>query len=212
MLASVARLPAGTTHASFGQLVNDKAVMGLLDKARDIEGAKQGVMASASKLEERLLWMQRFFSHEAIKKVDSADLPGRRGITRRQALATALAAGVGVGVAGAMGEGDPVDDRVELRAPGLPLAAAWGAEARLRALQSVCGCSAAAFGLFIGGALAWWQNASAWAVVGCAFGAAVVAKVGAVSAAYAAFMLQLSALRRALRDVDSRTGPRRRDV
>jgi cytochrome c-type biogenesis protein CcsB len=72
-IASVARLPAGTTHASFGQLVNDRALMGLLDQAREQEGAKQGVLASAQKLEERLLWMQRFFAHEAIKKVDSAD-------------------------------------------------------------------------------------------------------------------------------------------
>ena len=72
-IASVARLPAGTTHASFGQLVNDRALMELLDQAREQEGAKQGVLASAAKLEERLLWMQRFFAHEAIKKVDAAD-------------------------------------------------------------------------------------------------------------------------------------------
>jgi hypothetical protein len=104
------------------------------------------------------------------------------------------------------------DNRVELRAPELPAAVAVAAESRLRALQSICGCSAAAFALFIGGALAWWQGGSAWVVVGCAFGAAVLAKVGAVSAAYAAFVLQLSALRRALRDVESRAGSRRTDV
>ena len=72
-IASVARLPAGTTHASFAQLVNDRTLMALLDQAREQEGAKHGVMASAQKLEERLLWMQRFFQHEAIKKVGSAD-------------------------------------------------------------------------------------------------------------------------------------------
>ncbi len=72
-IASVARLPAGTTHASFTQLVNDRAVMALLDQAREQEGAKHGVMASAQKLEERLLWMQRFFQREAIRKADSAD-------------------------------------------------------------------------------------------------------------------------------------------
>ena len=53
--------------------MNDRALMGLLDQAREQEGAKQGVLASAAKLEERLLWMQRFFAHEAIKKVDAAD-------------------------------------------------------------------------------------------------------------------------------------------
>ncbi len=72
-IASVARLPAGTTHASFAQLVGNRAVMALLDQAREQEGAKHGVIASAQKLEERLLWMQRFFQHEAIRKVDSAD-------------------------------------------------------------------------------------------------------------------------------------------
>ena len=72
-IASVARLPEGTTHASFSELVGNKALMALLDQAREQDGAKQGVMASASKLEERLLWMQRFFQHEAIKKVDMAD-------------------------------------------------------------------------------------------------------------------------------------------
>jgi cytochrome c-type biogenesis protein CcsB len=72
-IASVTRLPIGTTHASFGQLVNDRALMALLDQAREQEGAKQGVMASAQKLEERLLWMQRFFQHEAIKTVETAD-------------------------------------------------------------------------------------------------------------------------------------------
>lgn len=104
------------------------------------------------------------------------------------------------------------ENRAQLRAPALPLAVASAAEARLRALQSICGCSAAALGLFIGGALAWWQGASAWAVVGCAFGAAVVAKVGAVSAAYAAFVFQLSALRRALRGVEPGAGARSDDV
>lgn len=104
------------------------------------------------------------------------------------------------------------ENRVQLRAPALPVAVASAAETRLRALQSICGCSAAALGLFIGGALAWWQGASAWAVVGCAFGAAVVAKVGAVSAAYAAFVLQLSALRRTLRGVEPGAGTRGDDV
>jgi hypothetical protein len=104
------------------------------------------------------------------------------------------------------------EDRAQLRAPALPVAVATATEARLRALQSICGCSAAALGLFIGGTLAWWQGAPAWAVVGCAFGAAVVAKVGVVSAAYTAFLFQLSALRRALRGVEPVAGARSNDV
>jgi hypothetical protein len=104
------------------------------------------------------------------------------------------------------------EHRPLVRAPALPVAAAAAAEARLRALQSVCGCIAGALGLLIGGAVAWWLGASAWAVVGCAFGAAVVAKVGAVSVAYAAFVLQLSALRRALRGVEPDAGAGSDDV
>ena len=72
-IASVARLPPGTTHASFSQLVGSRALLALLDQAREQEGAKQGVLASAQKLEERLLWMQGFFRQEKIRKVDSAD-------------------------------------------------------------------------------------------------------------------------------------------
>jgi cytochrome c-type biogenesis protein CcsB len=70
-LAAVAHLPPGTTHASFAQLVNDKAVMALLDQARGQEGPKQGVLASAAKLEQRLVWMQGFLGHQTIVKAEA---------------------------------------------------------------------------------------------------------------------------------------------
>lgn len=70
-LAAVARLPPGTTHASFAQLVNDRGVMALLEQAHAQEGPKQGVLASAAKLEERLIWMQGFLRKETIQKVEA---------------------------------------------------------------------------------------------------------------------------------------------
>ena len=68
-LAALSRLPPGTTHASFAQLVNDKGVLAMMDEARAQEGAKQGVVASAAKLEERLLWMQKFLQHDGIRPI-----------------------------------------------------------------------------------------------------------------------------------------------
>ena len=96
--------------------------------------------------------------------------------------------------------------RARLLAPGLSPTAAETAESRLAALQSVCGCSAAALGLLAGGAGAWWQGGSGWVVGAWALGAAVIGKIAALLAAYTAFLLQLSVLQRSLRAIDSTTG------
>ena len=72
-IAAVARFPSGTTHAAFSQLVNDRAVLALLEQARSQEGPKQGALASAAKLEERLLWLQRFLQHDAIRPQPAAE-------------------------------------------------------------------------------------------------------------------------------------------
>jgi hypothetical protein len=96
--------------------------------------------------------------------------------------------------------------RARLLAPGLSPTAAEAAQDRLAALQSVCGCSAAALGLLAGGAGAWWQGGSGWVVGAWALGAAVIGKIVALLAAYAAFLLQLSVLQRSLRAIDAATG------
>ena len=72
-IVRVARLPEGTTHASFSQLVNDRGVLAIMDEARSKEGAKQGVLASAAKLEERLLWLQKFLKHDGIRPIPSGE-------------------------------------------------------------------------------------------------------------------------------------------
>src|SRR5207302_9318792 len=74
-LATAAGLD-GKTHASFVELVNDKPLMGLLERAHELaeqERPRQGALAAAEKLEERLLTMQRFLQREEIRAIASSD-------------------------------------------------------------------------------------------------------------------------------------------
>jgi cytochrome c-type biogenesis protein CcsB len=76
-LARAAGLPEGARHASFAQLVGNPAVQQLINQARqtDAEGRpRQGVVADAEKLEQRLLWLQRFLKRDIILTLpDPAD-------------------------------------------------------------------------------------------------------------------------------------------
>jgi cytochrome c-type biogenesis protein CcsB len=70
-LAATAGVP-GATHASFDQLVRSRAVLQLFDEARRAAAAeerRQGVVADAEKLEERLVVMQRFLRREAVRSL-----------------------------------------------------------------------------------------------------------------------------------------------
>jgi cytochrome c-type biogenesis protein CcsB len=71
-LARAAGLPDDTRHASFAQLVNNPRVQQLMDQARQAEAEgrpRQGVLADAEKLEQRLMWLQRFLKREIIRTV-----------------------------------------------------------------------------------------------------------------------------------------------
>ncbi len=71
-LAVAAGLPASATHASFSQLVNSRAVIQLMGSARQAAASgtpRTGVMAAAEKVEERLLWMQRFLEREILRSI-----------------------------------------------------------------------------------------------------------------------------------------------
>jgi ABC-type transport system involved in cytochrome c biogenesis permease subunit len=79
-LAAAAGLPPGTTHASFQQLVGSRAVLGLIEQARQMAEARKprtGAVAAAEKLEDRLLWVQRFMDRSAILPIPAADPSAR---------------------------------------------------------------------------------------------------------------------------------------
>jgi cytochrome c-type biogenesis protein CcsB len=80
-LAAAAGLPPGTTHASFGQLVSSGRVRQLMSEARRAAAAEQprrGAVAAAEKLEERLVWMQRFLERDALRSMPpGGNLTGR---------------------------------------------------------------------------------------------------------------------------------------
>ena len=96
-LVAAAGWPAGTTHASFAGIVNDRRLMQVLAEARRAEerGApRQGVLSAAEKLEERLLYFQRFLDREVIRPLPpGGDVNARwnvlevRGVDEMAALA-----------------------------------------------------------------------------------------------------------------------------
>jgi cytochrome c-type biogenesis protein CcsB len=69
-LATAAGLPSSADRASFSQLVGSPRVLQLMDEARrqNAEGRqRQGVVADAEKVEERLVLLQGFINREAIR-------------------------------------------------------------------------------------------------------------------------------------------------
>lgn len=71
-LAEAAGWPKNVTQASFRQLVQNQGVMKLVRQAREEQEHDrplQGVLKAASKLEGRLIWMQRFLQGEIIRPV-----------------------------------------------------------------------------------------------------------------------------------------------
>jgi ABC-type transport system involved in cytochrome c biogenesis permease subunit len=71
-LAAAIGLPGGTRRASFAQLVNNRALLQLMDRARQVQamgGKPTGSVASAEKMEERLVVMQGFLNRDALRVV-----------------------------------------------------------------------------------------------------------------------------------------------
>lgn len=77
-LAREIGLPAGTTHASFLQIVRSQKAIQLMEQARTFEQQgrpRTGVIQDAEKLEPRLMALQAFLSREAIRVLPVAGNP-----------------------------------------------------------------------------------------------------------------------------------------
>ena len=80
-LAVAAGLPRDTGHASFQQLLGAEPVRRLISEARQLQAAEQpmdGLHEDALALEERLTWLQGFFSRESLRVVPRGDDPQHR--------------------------------------------------------------------------------------------------------------------------------------
>ncbi len=96
-LAVAIGLPAGTTHASFMQLVSNPALAGLIQQAdqADAEGApREGLPAAAEKLRGRVLWLGQVLNREIIRPIPAQgdasaawDVPAIRSAAELAALA-----------------------------------------------------------------------------------------------------------------------------
>jgi len=78
-LASLVGLPAGTSHASFRQILSNPQVRALMSEARGRQQRGEPlspVQEKATKLEERLLWMQGFFTRDSLSVVPPASGDG----------------------------------------------------------------------------------------------------------------------------------------
>ena len=79
-LAQVAGLPRGATHASFAQLASSKPLLQVMDDARKAAAEnrpRQGALAAAEKLEERMLALQQFLNREEIRPTPVQDPSAR---------------------------------------------------------------------------------------------------------------------------------------
>ena len=80
-LAREIGLPAGTTHASFLQIVRSQRAIQLMEQAREYEQQgrpRTGVVQAAEKLEPRLTALQAFLSREAIRVFPVAANPNAK--------------------------------------------------------------------------------------------------------------------------------------
>jgi cytochrome c-type biogenesis protein CcsB len=74
-LAFAAGLSRSSKYASFDQLVGSKAVLDLMDRAREAAARdlpRSGALGDAEKLEQRLEWMQRFLQRQTIRAMPVA--------------------------------------------------------------------------------------------------------------------------------------------
>ena len=80
-LAEQIGLPAGTTHASFLQIVRNPRAMALMESAHKAEAEgrpRQGVTQDAEKLEARLMKLQSFLGREAIRPLPAPGNPNAK--------------------------------------------------------------------------------------------------------------------------------------
>ncbi len=80
-LVAAAGWPAGITHASFADIVSNRGLMQVLDRARDAQmqgGPPHGTVAAAEKLEARLVQFQRFLQRDVIRPIPVSGDPSAR--------------------------------------------------------------------------------------------------------------------------------------
>jgi len=99
-LVEAAGLPPGTKHASFMRLVQSPGVIQAMQMAHQAAAQNQprrGVLGAAEKLEERLLWLQRFLERDVIRSIPPPGNANARwaapGLMRVPADLVALATG-----------------------------------------------------------------------------------------------------------------------
>ena len=83
VLARQVGLPAGP--ASFEQLVSTKPVLALMEEARNLaqqEKPRQGALAAAEKLEEKLVKLQSYLQRDELRVMPVADPLGKWGVTK----------------------------------------------------------------------------------------------------------------------------------
>ena len=111
-LAREIGLPAGTTHASFLQVVRSQRAIQLMEQARAYEQQgrpRTGVIQDAEKLEPRLMKLQSFLSREAIRTVPvPGDANARWGVPE-----TLTPDALGAISAGPRLPGWPAPDKIE---------------------------------------------------------------------------------------------------
>ncbi len=79
-LAQAAGWPRATTHASFNQLVSNRAVLQLMQQARQLSEQDQplhGTLKDAQKLDGRLSLLQQILEHQLIRPIPNTDDPNR---------------------------------------------------------------------------------------------------------------------------------------
>ena len=98
-LAAAVGLPAGATHASFAQLVNNRVLMQMIDQSRHPTSAtslRTSLVTAADKVEDRLLWLQGFLDHATIQPIPpEGDLMQSWGVPAAPDMKTLLALATG---------------------------------------------------------------------------------------------------------------------
>jgi cytochrome c-type biogenesis protein CcsB len=80
-LAASIGLPEGTRYGSFAQLVNNRTLLALMEKARQdeaMERPRTGAVAAAEKVEERLIWFQGFLNRDTLRAIPPPGNPNAR--------------------------------------------------------------------------------------------------------------------------------------
>jgi len=105
-------LPAGTTHASFAQLVQNQALFAQIDAAHQAEAEgrpRRGLLQDAEKIEKRLMTLKGVLFHDAVRPIPiPADPLARWG--QPEAITPAA---VGALMSGPRLEGWPTSEKIE---------------------------------------------------------------------------------------------------